>query len=84
VIVKKRLCASCPHHQISDQLLNQYFYEGVLPMDRSMVGGALVDKTLDAARNLIENMAANAQQFGTGMEGHSRVFNEVHTSLADQ
>jgi hypothetical protein len=49
-----------------------------------MVGGALVDKTLDAARNLIENMAANAQQFGTGMEGHSRVFNEVHTSLADQ
>jgi hypothetical protein len=84
----KRLCASCPDHQINDQLLIQYFYEGLLPMDRSMVdaasGGALVDKTPDAARNLIENMAANAQQFGTRIEGQSRAINEVHTSLADQ
>ena len=53
----KKLCASCPHYQISDQLLIQYFYEGLLPMDRSMVdaafGGALVDKTLAAARDLM-------------------------------
>lgn len=28
----KKLCASCPHHQISEQLLIQYFYEGLLPM----------------------------------------------------
>ena len=38
-------------------------------MDRSMVdaasGGALVDKTPAAARDLITNMVANAQQFGT-------------------
>ncbi|KAH9680148.1 hypothetical protein KPL71_026438 [Citrus sinensis] len=65
----KKLCASCPHHQISDQLLIQYFYEGLLPMDRSMIdaasGGALVDKTPEAARNLIANMAANSQQFNT-------------------
>ncbi|XP_027364478.1 uncharacterized protein LOC113871585, partial [Abrus precatorius] len=65
----KRLCASCPHHQISDQLLIQYFYEGLHPMDRSMIdaasGGALVDKTPIATRNLIENMAANSQQFAT-------------------
>jgi hypothetical protein len=57
-------------------------------MDRSMVdaasGGALVDKTPDVAKNLIENMAANAQQFGTRMEGQSRVVNEFHTSLANQ
>ena len=33
----KKLCASCPHHQISEQLLIQCFYEGLLPMDRSMV-----------------------------------------------
>ncbi|XP_019183634.1 PREDICTED: uncharacterized protein LOC109178454 [Ipomoea nil] len=63
----KKLCASCPHHQISDQLLIQYFYEGLFPMDRGMIdaasGGALVDKTPDAARNLIANMAANSQQF---------------------
>lgn len=45
----KQLCASCPQHQISDQLLIQYFYEGLLPMDRRMIdaasGGVLVNKT---------------------------------------
>ncbi|XP_042387373.1 uncharacterized protein LOC121979449 [Zingiber officinale] len=65
----KRLCASCPQHQISDQLLIQYFYEGLLLMDRSMIdaasGGALVNKTPNDARDLIETMAANYQQFGT-------------------
>ena len=63
----KKLCASCPHHQISEQLLIQYFYEGLLHMDRSMIdaasGGTLVDKTLKAAKLLISNMTANAQQF---------------------
>ena len=61
----KKLCASCPHHQISDQLLIQYYYEGLLPMDRSMIdaasGGALVVKTSTATRDLIANMAANSQ-----------------------
>jgi hypothetical protein len=33
----KILCASCPHHQISEQLLIQYFYEGLLPSDMSMI-----------------------------------------------
>ena len=60
----KKLCASCPHHQLSDQLLIQYLYEGLLPMDRSMMdatsGGALVDKTPTVARDLIANMVANA------------------------
>ena len=63
----KKLCASCPHHQISEQLLIQYFYEGLLPMERSMIdaasGGALVDKTPEAARLLISNMAANPNNF---------------------
>ena len=68
----KKLCASCPHHQISEQLLIQYFYEGFLPINRCMIdvasGGALVDKTPEAVRNLIANMAANSQQFGTRLE----------------
>ena len=38
-------------------------------MDRSMVdatfGGAIVDKTPITTKDLITNMAANAQQFGT-------------------
>ena len=50
----KKSCVSCPHHQISEQLLIQYFYEGLLPTDRGMIdaasGGALVDKTPEAAR----------------------------------
>jgi len=35
-----QLCVRCPHHQIYDQLLLQYFYEGLLPMDRSMIDTA--------------------------------------------
>ncbi|KMT19356.1 hypothetical protein BVRB_1g013580 [Beta vulgaris subsp. vulgaris] len=65
----KKLCASCPQHQITDQLLIQYFYEGLLPNDRGMIdaasGGALVDKTPTQARNLIANMAQNTQQHST-------------------
>ncbi|XP_062109887.1 uncharacterized protein LOC133821759 [Humulus lupulus] len=86
----KRLCASCPHHQISEQLLIQYFYEGLLPLDRSMIdaasGGALVDKTPAAARSLISNMAANSQQFGIRQEhmSTSRRVNEVQTTVDNQ
>jgi len=40
-----------------------------MPIDRSIIDaagrGALVDKTLKAARQLISNMAANSKQFGT-------------------
>ncbi|RDX95669.1 hypothetical protein CR513_21771, partial [Mucuna pruriens] len=28
-----KLCATCPHHQISEQLMIQYFYEGLTMMD---------------------------------------------------
>ncbi|XP_022880996.1 uncharacterized protein LOC111398309 [Olea europaea var. sylvestris] len=84
----KRLCASCPHHQISEQLLIQYFYEGLLPTDRSMIdvasGGALVDKTPEGAKNLIANMATNSQQFGTRLDTPSRHVNEVNVSSLEQ
>ncbi|XP_062147736.1 uncharacterized protein LOC133856697 [Alnus glutinosa] len=84
----KKLCASCPHHQISEQLLIQYFYEGLLPIDRNMIdaasGGALVDKTPEAARNLIANMAANSQQFGTRLDLPSKPINEVSISSLEQ
>ncbi|RDY05552.1 hypothetical protein CR513_10598, partial [Mucuna pruriens] len=63
-----KLCATSPHHQISEQLLIQYFYEGLSTMDRSMIdaasGGSLLDKTPATARHLISNMASNTQQFG--------------------
>jgi len=60
----KRLYANCPHHQISDQLLIVYFYEGLQPMDGSMVdvasGGSLVDKTPAITRELIATMVTNS------------------------
>ncbi|CAN6695177.1 unnamed protein product [Malus baccata var. baccata] len=50
----KSLVASCPQHQMKEELLLQYFYEGLLPLERQMLdasaGGALVDKTPMAAK----------------------------------
>ncbi|RDX70507.1 hypothetical protein CR513_50235, partial [Mucuna pruriens] len=76
-----KLCATCPHHQINEQLLIQYFYEGLAMMDRSMIdvasGRALMDKTPVAARHLISNMASNTQQFGIRGPNPSRPVNEI-------
>ncbi|XP_031262239.1 uncharacterized protein LOC116120427 [Pistacia vera] len=84
----KKPCASCPYHQISDQLLIQYLYEGLLPMERNMIdaasGCALVDKTPEAAKQLISNMAANSQQFGTRHDAPPKRVNEVSTSSIEQ
>ena len=64
------LCASCPQHLISDQLLLQYFYEGLLPMKRSMIndasGGALIEKSPEEARDLISKMVANSTIWSQG------------------
>ncbi|CAN6726242.1 unnamed protein product [Malus baccata var. baccata] len=73
----KSLVASCPQHQMKDELLLQYFYEGLLPIERQMldasVGGALVDKTPTAAKTLISNRALNAQQYeGIGQRSNPR------------
>ena len=79
----KKLCASFPHHQISEKLLLQYFYEGLAPMEWNIIDvtseGPLVDKTSDAVRALISNMAANSQQFGIHFDTPIKV-NEVTTT----
>ncbi|CAN6566300.1 unnamed protein product [Malus baccata var. baccata] len=88
----KSLVASCPHHQMKEELLIQYFYEGLLPMERQMLdasaGGALVDKTPEAAKVLIANRAHNAQQYeGVGQRNPPRPqVNEVSaiTELQNQ
>ena len=78
-----KLCASCPQHQITEQLLIQYFYEGLLPMDRNMVdaasGGALVNKNPTEARNLFNLMAQNTQQF-SARESQIKGVNEIGSS----
>ncbi|CAN6547416.1 unnamed protein product [Malus baccata var. baccata] len=73
----KYLVASCPQHQMKEELLLQYFYEGLLPIERQMLdasaGGALVDKTSAAAKTLISNRALNAQQYeGVGQRSNPR------------
>eukprot|EP00257_Ricinus_communis_P025962 XP_025013376.1 uncharacterized protein LOC107261380 [Ricinus communis] len=80
----KKLCASCPQHGITEQLLIQYFYEGLLPMERKVMdatsGGAIVNKTPQATRDLISIMATNSQQFGFGQDSTSRRVNEVSSN----
>jgi hypothetical protein len=48
-----------------DQLLIQYFYKELMPNDRNIIdaasGGALIDKTPQAARQLTSNMVANSK-----------------------
>nr|XP_027118190.1 uncharacterized protein LOC113735378 [Coffea arabica] len=84
----KKLCGNCPQHQISEQLLIQYFYERLLFRDRSIIdaasGGALVNKTLREARELIEGMAENSQQLGTREDVPIRKVNEIETSSIQQ
>ncbi|XP_040990513.1 uncharacterized protein LOC121237721 [Juglans microcarpa x Juglans regia] len=53
-------------------------------MTDSTSEGALVDKTPEAARNLIANMAANSQQFGTRLDLPSKHVNEVNISPLEQ
>nr|XP_027076932.1 uncharacterized protein LOC113700667 [Coffea arabica] len=84
----KKLCIKCPQHQISEQLLIQYFYEGFLFRDMSIIdaasGGALVNKTPREAWELIEGMTENSQQFGTREDVPIHKVNEVETSSIQQ
>ncbi|CAN6711842.1 unnamed protein product [Malus baccata var. baccata] len=77
----KSLVASCPQHQMKEELLLQYFYEGLLSLERQMLdasaGGALVDKTPMAAKILIANRALNAQQY-EGVDQRGPLRQQVH------
>ncbi|KAB2606299.1 S ribonuclease [Pyrus ussuriensis x Pyrus communis] len=92
----KGLVASCPQHQMKEELLLQYFYEGLLPIERQMLdasaGGALVDKTPRDAKMLIANRALNAQQYeGVGQREAPRqqsvnevsAISEIQSQLAN-
>ncbi|XP_051116119.1 uncharacterized protein LOC127241232 [Andrographis paniculata] len=63
-----KLIGRCPQHQISEQLLIQYFYERLTSIDRRIIdaasGGALMNKTPREAWELLNDMAMNSQQFG--------------------
>lgn len=65
-------------------LLIQYFYEGLLPMGRSMIdgasGGGLVNKTPLAEKKLIENTTVNSQQFSNRLDLPQQEVNEVNVA----
>lgn len=54
------LCASCPNHQISEDLLILYFCDGLSEIDRIMIdaasGGSLMDKTVSEVRSVISQL----------------------------
>nr|XP_027109381.1 uncharacterized protein LOC113729261 [Coffea arabica] len=80
----KNLCTSCSQHQISEQLLIQYFYESLLYKDRNIIdvasAGALMNKTSREAWELIEGMAESSQQFSTREDIPTHHVNEVNIS----
>ncbi|KAM1626267.1 hypothetical protein ACFXTN_013292 [Malus domestica] len=62
---------------MKEELLLQYFYKGLLPIERQMldasVGRALMGKTPTTAKTLIANRALNAQQYeGVGQRSTPR------------
>nr|XP_027102633.1 uncharacterized protein LOC113723867 [Coffea arabica] len=83
-----KLCTRCPQHQISEQLLIQYFYEWLQSTDRSIIdaasGGTLANKTPKKAWEFIEAMAENSQQFGYRESNPTRRVNKIETSSIQQ
>ena len=79
----RSLIASCPAHGIREGLLLQYFYEGLLQMEKefldSAAGGSFLDKSNVMAKDLLEKRAMNNQQFGTSASA-TRQVHETHSS----
>jgi len=59
----KDLQRQCPHHAVPDWLLIQIFYNGLEQSVRISIdtatGGALMGKSIEAAKALLEEMASN-------------------------
>ncbi|RDX65458.1 hypothetical protein CR513_55882, partial [Mucuna pruriens] len=47
-----KLCATCPHHQISDQLLIQYFYEGLVMSHKMHISSGPKKSAIEQLMNL--------------------------------
>ncbi|XP_065866656.1 uncharacterized protein [Euphorbia lathyris] len=84
----KKLCENCPQHGIVENSLIQYFYEGMLCMERKMVdaasGGCFLDKTPTAAKKLIRVIAATSQQFGKSQEGPKRAYEASSSNIEEK
>ncbi|KAL4335375.1 hypothetical protein GQ457_07G010180 [Hibiscus cannabinus] len=83
----KQLCVIFPQHGVSDQLFIQYFYEGLLSMERKIIDdvsrGAILNKTPTQAKDLINVSTANIHQFGPHQDIVSRCVNKVSISTLE-
>ena len=70
------LIQACPHHEIENWLVLQYFYDGLTNMSRGHIdaaaGGAFLSLTIDGATALINKMVSN-QSWGK-KENHKKVY----------
>ena len=59
----------CPHHGVPDRLLVQTFYNGLKQSVKSSIhaaiGGALMGKSIEAVRALLEEMASNTYHWSS-------------------
>lgn len=79
----RRLCASCPRNDISEQSCIVSFYDGLLPYERMMInaasGGNMLDnKTHNEAIKLISDMAETSHPYGGRKQDDLRRDNEVN------
>ena len=62
----KMFLVKCPHHGFTQQLLNQFFYDGLNQICQAMVdnaaGGAILEKNPDETKALYEKLGQNSQQ----------------------
>ncbi|XP_070667851.1 uncharacterized protein [Malus domestica] len=68
----KALVASCPQHQMKEELLLQYFYEGLLPIERQM---------LDASVGGLGQKDPPRQQVNEGQQNQAKEISEVKRQI---
>ena len=73
----KELQRRCPHNGLARWQTLQAFYQGLTVSTRNLVdaaaGGSLMSKTMDAAHDLLEEMALNNSQWGTQRQAPKRI-----------
>ena len=73
------MCASCPYHGYTDQVLILYFVNGLDRDDASMLssacGGNIQNKTIIEAQKIIEDLSISSRHFRTKVKGVINVKN---------
>ena len=76
----KELVRKCPGHGLSEWVVLELFYKGLLPKSKRWVdmsaSGALVGKDVDFVRKLLDNVEYNEHQWNPKLTKHSQEKNE--------